>query len=288
MRVARSVAELRELRAGWAARAERVAFVPTMGNLHAGHLALVRRAQDLADRVIVSIFVNPLQFDRPADLEAYPRTLDEDCRVLQESGVDLAFVPSTDEMYPPGKSVTRVIVPGVSEPLEGEYRSGHFAGVATVVAKLFNMVQPQVAVFGEKDFQQLLVVRRLVKDLDLPIEIEGVATVRELDGLALSSRNRYLSAEERRRAPEFFRVLSRVAASVARGATGLERLEAEAMAALRESGFDPDYVSVRNAADLTLPQSHHMSLRVLGAAWLGKARLIDNGGVSGTLTAPSA
>lgn len=280
MRVARSVAELRKARADWAARGERVALVPTMGNLHAGHLALVRRGQAIADRVVVSIFVNPLQFERASDLESYPRTLEDDYRVLQEIGVDLVFVPHTSEMYPPGRSVTRVMVPGVSEPLEGAHRPGHFVGVATVVTKLFNVVQPQIAVFGEKDYQQLLVVKRLVMDLDLPVEIEGVATVRERDGLALSSRNHYLSAEERHRAPELFRVLSGLAESVIEAPAGFERLEAEAVARLRESGLDPDYVSVRSAVDLTPPSGSDRALRVLGAAWLGKARLIDNVGVT--------
>lgn len=276
MPVARSIAELRELRAGWAAHGDRVAFVPTMGNLHAGHLALVRRAHEVADRVVVSIFVNPLQFDRPEDLHSYPRTLDEDCQVLQGAGVDSVFVPSDEEMYPPGRRATRVVVPDVSEPLEGAYRSGHFEGVATVVTKLFNIVQPQIAVFGEKDFQQLLVVKRLVKDLDLPVQIEGVATVREQDGLALSSRNRYLSPDERCRAPELYQVLVSVARAAAQAPTGFDRLETEALARLRQSGFDPDYVSIRSAADLTPPSRPGQALRVLAAAWLGKARLIDN------------
>jgi pantoate--beta-alanine ligase len=279
--MARSVSALRELRAGWSARAERVAFVPTMGNLHDGHLALVRRGLELADRVVVSIFVNPLQFDRPEDLEAYPRTLEEDYRALEDSGVDVVFVPEVDEVYPIGREATRVVVPGVSEPLEGEHRFGHFSGVATVVTKLFNMVQPHIAVFGEKDYQQLLVVRRLVQDLDLPIEIEGVPTVRDSDGLALSSRNRYLSPEERRRAPALYRVLSDVAAAVAERPEQAARLEAEARIDLGRAGLRPDYLAVRDAGDLGPPNRLGRSLRVLAAAWLGRARLIDNVPVAG-------
>lgn len=276
MRVARSVAEVRALCSGWASGANRVAFVPTMGNLHAGHLALIRRAHDVADRVVVSIFVNPLQFDRQEDLEAYPRTLDEDYDVLQSAGVDLVFVPTDDEMYPPGRRMTRVVVPDVSEPLEGQYRAEHFVGVATVVTKLLNIVQPHVALFGEKDFQQLLVVKRLVEDLDLPVEVEGVATVREHDGLALSSRNRYLSPEERRRAPELYRTLLDLAHAVAGTPENIEALEAEAITRLRRAGFQPDYVAVRTAAELKPPAGTTQDLRVLAAAWLGKARLIDN------------
>jgi pantoate--beta-alanine ligase len=281
MRTARSVSALRELRASWSERAERIAFVPTMGNLHDGHLALVRRGLELADRVVVSIFVNPLQFDRPEDLEAYPRTLDEDYRALEDSGVDLVFVPEVDEVYPIGREATRVVVPGVSEPLEGEHRVGHFSGVATVVTKLFNMVQPQIAVFGEKDYQQLLVVRRLVQDLDLPIEIESVPTVRDSDGLALSSRNRYLSPDERRRAPALYRVLSEVAAAVAERPEQAARLEAEARVDLGRAGLRPDYLAVCDAGDLGPPNRLGRSLRVLAAAWLGQTRLIDNVPVAG-------
>jgi pantoate--beta-alanine ligase len=185
-------------------------------------------------------------------------------------------VPETDEVYPSGREATRVVVPGVSEPLEGEHRVGHFSGVATVVTKLFNMVEPHIAVFGEKDYQQLLVVRRLVQDLDLPIEIEGVPTVRDPDGLALSSRNRYLSPEERHRAPALYRVLSEVAAAVAEQPEAAARLEAEARIDLGRAGLRPDYLAVRDACDLGPPDRLGRPLRVLAAAWLGRARLIDN------------
>jgi pantoate--beta-alanine ligase len=271
-----TIAGLRAAVADWRGQGARIALVPTMGNLHAGHLALVERARALAGRVVVSIFVNPLQFDRADDLAAYPRTLEADAAVLAAAGADLLFAPPEAEVYPAGGGLTRVEVAGVTEVLEGASRPGHFTGVATVVAKLFNMVQPDVAVFGEKDWQQLLVIRRLAADLDFPVAIEGLPTVREPDGLALSSRNGYLSPEERARAPRLHAILRDLAESLKAGEPDLAGAEARAARALETAGFRPDYISVRRAADLALPGPGDRELIVLAAAWLGRARLIDN------------
>lgn len=278
MQILHDVPQLRRARAAWRQDHARVALVPTMGNLHDGHLALVRQARGLADRLVVSIFVNPLQFDRPEDLAAYPRTLEEDCRRLEAEGVDAVFAPADAQVYPRGReNITRVEVPVISELLEGAHRPGHFTGVATVVCKLFHLVDPDVAVFGEKDFQQLLLIRRMVADLDLPVRVEAGATVREADGLALSSRNAYLTPEERARAPALYRVLRELAGRL-RAAPGPDpaALEQEGMKALEISGLRPDYVAVRRREDLLPPQEGDRHLVLLGAAWLGRARLIDN------------
>ncbi len=261
----------------WRADDERVAFVPTMGNLHAGHLSLVRRARDLADRVVVSIFVNPLQFGPGEDYEAYPRTLGDDAARLADSGTDLLFAPTVDEIYPRGRELaTRVEVPGLSDLLCGEHRPGHFGGMATVVTQLLNIVQPDVAVFGEKDFQQLVIIRRLVADLCLPVDIESGATVREPDGLAMSSRNRYLSPEDRRHAPHLHAELERTAARLMAGEKDFAGLERDGLAALRSHGLAPDYYAIRSAADLSPPSDGTLRLVILTAASLGGARLIDN------------
>lgn len=271
-----SIPDLRRQVAEWRRAGERIAFVPTMGNLHAGHLALVTEARGLAARVVVSIFVNPLQFGPSEDFAAYPRTLEQDARMLAEAGADLLFAPGVDDLYPQGQAChTRVEVPGISAVLCGASRPGHFSGVATVVCKLFGLVQPDVAVFGEKDFQQLLVIRRMTADLGLPVEVRGLATVREADGLAMSSRNGYLSADERARAPGLYRTLTRTAARLREGTLPAEA-EALAAAELADAGFRPDYVSVRRAADLEPAQPGDSELVVLAAAHLGRARLIDN------------
>ncbi len=277
MHTVNTVAGVREQVRAWRAAGEPVALVPTMGNLHAGHIALVARARMLAARVVVSVFVNPLQFGPNEDLAAYPRTPDQDAEKLREAGADLLFMPSVEEMYPQGdKAVTQVEVPGLSDILCGASRPGHFRGVATVVSKLFNIVQPDVAVFGEKDFQQLAVIRRMVEDLCFPIRIEGVPTARESDGLARSSRNRYLSAEERARAPGLYRALVEIAEAIRAGRRDFSSLEQQAAHALAQQGFRPDYVSIRRAADLTEPDGADASLVVLAAARLGNTRLIDN------------
>ncbi len=272
-----SVDSLRARVTGWRRAGERIAFVPTMGNLHEGHLQLVREARKLAPRVVVSVFVNPLQFGPGEDLDSYPRTLDADRAALEANGVDLLFTPSVETMYPRGVERSTVVeVPEVSEGLCGEFRPGHFAGVATVVARLFNLVQPDLALFGEKDYQQLAVIRRMVGDLGWPIGIHGVATVREPDGLAMSSRNQYLTAEERCVAPALYRVLREVADAVRGGHGDYRALERQAMEALVAAGFNPEYVEIRHADSLRPVESGERNCVVLGAARLGVARLIDN------------
>jgi pantoate--beta-alanine ligase len=272
---------LRELRAQWQRSGLRVGFVPTMGNLHAGHLSLVREARSRADRVVASIFVNPLQFGAGEDFASYPRTLERDAEMLREAGCDLLFAPTEAEVYPHGRDdQTFVEVPGLSEQLCGASRPGHFRGVATVVLKLFNMVQPEVAIFGEKDFQQLLVIRRLVEELDLPIEVIGAPTQREPDGLAMSSRNGYLNAEERAIAPRLRAALLAAAGRLIEG-VGCAEVERETLSALAAAGFTPDYVSVRRRLDLLPPglerrAAEDRALIILAAARLGRARLIDN------------
>jgi len=274
-----TVNELGELRArvdAWR-RGGNVAFVPTMGNLHAGHLSLVREARRLADRVVVSIFVNPLQFGTGEDFDNYPRTLEQDSRLLEDQGTDLLFAPSVTVMYPkPQAEQTRVEVPGISDLLCGACRPGHFVGVATVVCKLFNMVQPDVALFGKKDFQQLMVIRRMVEDLAMPVRIVGVETMREADGLAMSSRNGYLSPQERAIAPVLYRVLSGVAQKLREGSNDYAGLQAQTARELDANGFRTDYVAIRRADDLLEPGTDERRLAVLAAAYLGKARLIDN------------
>ena len=276
MEILEEVSVLRSRVADWRGDGLRVALVPTMGNLHAGHLTLVREARALADRTLVSVFINPLQFGPQEDFAAYPRTLARDRKMLVEEGVDALFAPSEGAVYPHGVSdQTRVEVPGLSGILCGVSRPGHFVGVATVVCKLFNMAQPDLAVFGEKDFQQLMVIRRMTQDLSLPVEIHGVATVRETDGLAMSSRNAYLDAEERERAPELYRVLVRAGERLE---GGMEAARAEQLAAaeLGEARLRPEYVSVRRTRDLAPPQAQDRELVILAAARLGRARLIDN------------
>ncbi len=261
----------------WRQARDRIALVPTMGNLHAGHACLIQHARASAARVVVSIFVNPMQFDRPEDLAAYPRTPQEDSRLLRELDVDLAFTPSVETVYSRTmRDTTRIEVPHLSRVLEGASRPGHFGGVSTVIAKLFNMVQPDLAVFGEKDYQQLVIIRRLVADLNLPLEIAAVPTVREADGLALSSRNRRLTTEERARAPKLLGELLRVRKRIQNGERDYPRLEAQAVHKLQAAGFKPNYVSVRCAKDLAVPSVCDAELVVLAAVWLGRTRLIDN------------
>ncbi len=271
------IAGLRRLLQDWRRSGERIAFAPTMGNLHEGHLQLVRRARSLSDRVVVSIFVNPMQFGPGEDFDTYPRTLEADMVKLEQEGTDLLFAPAIDTIYPSGpEDTTRVQVPGVGEGLEADSRPGFFVGVATVVARLFNLVPADIAVFGEKDYQQLAVIRRMVKDLCWHIAIEAVPTVREADGLAMSSRNQYLSAEERQRAPVLYQTLCQVADGVRSGRQACDELEAWAVARLDQAGFIPDYVSIRDTMSLQPLQTEHTGAVVLAAARLGRARLIDN------------
>ncbi len=254
-----------------------IAFVPTMGNLHEGHLDLVRKARELCDFVVVSIFVNPMQFGQNEDLDAYPRTLMADKEKLFAEGVQVLFAPTAEEIYPEGLGVqTAVSVPVLSDTLCGASRPGHFTGVATVVTKLFNIVQPDVAVFGEKDFQQLSIIRKMVRDLCLPIKIVGVPTARAEDGLALSSRNGYLTEEQRKRAPELNRILMEVRDAIACGFDNYAELEAHARLKLIQAGFEPDYFEIRDARTLGEVTTDTEEVAILAAAKLGKPRLIDN------------
>lgn len=268
-------APLREQIRAWRHSGERIAFVPTMGNLHAGHLSLVDKARGLADRVVASVFVNPTQFGPSEDYAAYPRTLEQDAAFLTEAGCDLLYTPTIRAMYPYGNTEAWVDVPALAGILCGEHRPGHFRGVATVVARLFNQVLPDVAVFGEKDWQQLQVIRRMTTDLAFPIEIVGAPTLREPDGLAMSSRNQYLSAEERGRAAVVYRTLRQVVEAVRAGRVIAEAC-GEGVEALRAAGLVPDYLEVREAASLLPPQDGDRRLVALTAARLGRARLIDN------------
>jgi len=271
------IAELRQVVRQWRGEGARVGFVPTMGSLHAGHMSLLSAARFRADRVIASVFVNPLQFGPNEDFERYPRSPVEDSALLAEAGCDLLFLPAVDEIYPDGReSATRISVRPLCEILEGAHRPGHFDGVATVVAKLFGIVQPDVAVFGEKDYQQLAVIRRMTADLDIPVEIVGAPTVRSPDGLAMSSRNRYLSAQERAVAPGIHATLKGAAARIDQGERDYAALMAGGIGQLRAAGFQPDYFEIRDAATLQPPGAGTRELVILVAARLGKARLIDN------------
>ena len=284
MEVITTVAELRFRTLPWHAQAGLTAFVPTMGNLHAGHLKLVRHARAIAEHVVVSIFVNPLQFGQDEDYSSYPVTRERDISLLADVDADLLFMPEVSEMYTnrPGHATRIMPPPGLSTILEGEYRPGHFDGVTTVVAKLFNMIHPDIAVFGEKDYQQLLIIRRMVSDLNMPTVIEAVETVREADGLAMSSRNSYLNAAERAIAPQLYQTLLDVRDLLTNAEHDLAGIEQAAMDQLREAGFGPQYVSVRRCADLGTPDGDHEDRVVLAAAMLGRTRLIDNVKVSST------
>ncbi|MFN4237934.1 MULTISPECIES: pantoate--beta-alanine ligase [Vogesella] len=272
MQVIRSIAELR----AWRKTAGRVAFVPTMGNLHAGHLALVDAAHQHADKVVVSIFVNRLQFGQGEDFDAYPRTFEADCAKLEAAGVDVLFFPDERELYPRIKQDFNVEPPHIQNELCGAFRPGHFRGVATVVSKLFNIVQADVACFGKKDFQQLHVIRAMVDDLNMPIEIVPVDTGRAEDGLALSSRNGYLSPEERAEAPRLYRHLSAIRDALLSGDNRYAVLEKAAADDLTAHGWRVDYIEVRQADTLEIAHAGESRLVVLAAARLGRTRLIDN------------
>ena len=256
---------------------KRVALVPTMGNLHDGHMKLVDEAKARADVVVVSIFVNPMQFDRPEDLARYPRTLQEDCEKLNKRKVDLVFAPSVKEIYPNGTDThTYVDVPGLSTMLEGASRPGHFRGVSTIVSKLFNLVQPDIACFGEKDFQQQALIRKMVADMGFDIEIVGVPIMRAKDGLALSSRNGYLTAEQRKIAPGLYKVLSSIADKLQAGERDVDEIIAIAGQELNEKAFRADDIQIRDADTLLEVSENSKRAVILVAAWLGDARLIDN------------
>ena len=260
---------------------KRVALVPTMGNLHDGHMKLVDEARARADVVIASIFVNPMQFDRPDDLVRYPRTLQEDCEKLNKRKVDYVFAPAVEEIYPQGlEGHTFVDVPGLSTMLEGASRPGHFRGVATIVSKLFNLIQPDIACFGEKDFQQLALIRKMVADLGYDIEIVGVPIIRAKDGLALSSRNGYLTAEQRKIAPGLYKVMNRIGEKLQAGERDQEEIIAIAEQELNEKGFRADDIQIRDADTLLALSETSKRAVILVAAWLGQARLIDNQSVT--------
>jgi len=268
---------LREQLGEWRRAGDHIALVPTMGNLHDGHLSLVRIAREHAERVIISVFVNPTQFGEDEDFEKYPRTLERDKLKLKKVSVDLLFVPEVATMYPFGiDKATTVTVPALNQELCGSFRPGHFDGVATVVSRLFGLVQPDVAVFGQKDYQQLLVIRRLAEDLNLAVKIIAGPTLRDEDGLAMSSRNQYLTDEERKIAPELYRVLEKTAEALHTGNRDYAALEKSAVEQLTSSGFKPEYLSIRRAENLDAPDRDEDHLVILVAAHLGEARLIDN------------
>lgn len=270
--------QIRRVTGDWRRQALTIALVPTMGNLHEGHLSLVREARRRADRVVASIYVNPTQFGEGEDYESYPRTPESDHAALEASGCDLVFAPGHVTMYPPGitNSIRLVAPPDLASQLEGECRPGHFDGVLTVVARLFNLVRPDIAVFGEKDYQQLLLIRRMVEDLSFDIRIVSVPTVRERNGLAMSSRNRYLREEEMEAAAQLNAALSQLAKQVRETPSGWRQAERDAAETLVNRGLRVDYVAVRRADNLAAPSGKDPSLRVLAAVRCGQTRLIDN------------
>ena len=285
MQTVKHIADVRSAvvaaRATDADRTVRVALVPTMGNLHAGHLTLVEAAQAEHDFVIASIFVNPLQFGAGEDFGSYPRTLEQDAAALAQIGTDLLFAPEVEELYPHGQADhAKIILPELADTLCGSHHPGHFDGVATVVMKLLNITKPDSALFGEKDFQQLLILKTMAHDFNLDVTIAGVPTVRADDGLALSSRNQYLTDDERSRAPKIHATLSDIAGAIAAGATNHDNLLEHGRSALTKAGFEIDYLQLVDANSLREPQANTKELRLLVAANLGRARLIDNIGIT--------
>ncbi|WP_289028313.1 pantoate--beta-alanine ligase [uncultured Paraglaciecola sp.] len=277
MRVINEISDLREVRRTWQNSGKVIAFVPTMGNLHRGHLNLVREAKKHADIVVVSIFVNPMQFGPDEDLDAYPKTIENDKRLLEELAVEALFLPQASDIYARGlEQQTFVEVPGISYMICGASRPGHFRGVATIVCKLFNMVQPNLAFFGEKDFQQLQVIKAMVTDLSMNLKVFGVPTTREDDGLAMSSRNQYLIEEERKLAPTLYVKMQSMVKEIIDGRRDFNRLTEEYKLQLAELGFSPDYLEIRNDETLLQPGHEDKGLVLLAAAFLGKTRLIDN------------
>ncbi|PKM04486.1 MAG: pantoate--beta-alanine ligase [Gammaproteobacteria bacterium HGW-Gammaproteobacteria-6] len=277
MNTLHSIAQLRAALSRARQEGKRISLVPTMGNLHAGHITLVEKARQRTDFVVVSIFVNPLQFGAGEDLDSYPRTLEEDQLKLLDAGTDLIFAPSVKDMYPHGmQGHTRISVPVVSEGLCGASRPGHFEGVATVVCKLLNIVQPDLAVFGQKDYQQLAVIRKMAHDLCLPVQIMGEPTIRAEDGLALSSRNGYLSSAERKTAPQLYRTLQQVVSEIQSGRRDYAAVIEAARQQLQTAGLRADYLDLRDALSLDPVNEDTTEMVVLAAAFLGKTRLIDN------------
>jgi len=279
MQIIHSISELRQTVAAVKQAGKVIAFVPTMGNLHQGHLQLVEKGLAEADRVICSIFVNPLQFGEGEDFDKYPKTLETDSKKLQQLGCDIVFAPSVDDMYPEsegqGRDQTQVVVPFISDILEGASRPGHFTGVATVVAKLFNMVQPDKAIFGEKDYQQLLLIKRMVRELCFPVEILSHPIVREDNGLAMSSRNGYLNDTQKQQAAAIYQTLKTLASRIKAGERDYSALEQEAAEQLDNQGFVTDYIKIQTT-ELAPPTPQSSHLVILIAAYLGSTRLIDN------------
>jgi len=270
------ISQIRQQVRAWHAKGETVAFVPTMGNLHLGHITLIKEAVKRADHVVASIFVNPMQFGQNEDLDAYPRTLAADQQALSDAGAELLFTPTPEIIYPKGmEQQSFVEVPNISEQLCGASRPGHFRGVATVVCKLFNIVQPDIALFGRKDFQQLLVIETMVADLSMPIEIIGVDTIREASGLAMSSRNGYLSQAQKDKAAALKRTMDAMSGAIQRGES-IPSVIKSGHSQLSEAGFRPDYLEVRSATDLSLASDKDTALVILAAAYMGDTRLIDN------------
>ena len=277
MKTITTIESLREIRREWQLAGKKIGFVPTTGNLHAGHLTLVQAAKEQADIVVVSIFVNPLQFGADEDLDAYPRTLAQDTHALQEMGVDVLFTPTASDIYPRGlEQQTFVEVPGISYMICGASRPGHFRGVATIVSKLFNMVQPNIAYFGEKDYQQVQVIKAMVTDLSMNLDIVAIATKREKDGLAMSSRNGYLTPEQRIIAPLVYQTITRIKADIESGRRDFQRLVQQQVEHLSQAGFKPDYIEIRDAYNLQPAAFEATRLVILIAAFIGKTRLIDN------------
>ena len=277
MKIVRDLPELRRSIAGWKKQGSTTAFVPTMGNLHDGHLSLLEKAGEISDKTIVSIFVNPIQFGKGEDYQSYPSTVDADKEKLESYRLDLLFTPDLSELYPGGVDVdTRINVPGLSTILCGQFRPDHFSGVATVVTKLLINATPDYALFGEKDFQQLMIIRRLVSDLCIPTEIIGMPIIREADGLAMSSRNAYLDEEQRKIAPIIYQTLLSASDQLKQKKHDHQTIEQKGFTALEKVGLRPEYFSIRRTEDLALPQGDEDELSVLVAAWLGTARLIDN------------
>lgn len=277
MVTAETIADLRVQLRAWRGAGDRIVFVPTMGNLHAGHLKLVQAAREHGQRIVVSIFVNPMQFDRADDFANYPRTRQDDLHKLEDASVDLVFLPTEAEIYPrPMEQMTFVEVPGLGSELEGAERPGHFRGVTTVVSRLFHLVEPDVAVFGKKDYQQLMIIRRMVDDLGMSVGIVGIETEREASDLALSSRNSYLTDAQHKQAAGLYATLVHCRDWIIDHPGEIETAEVEAVKSLELAGFRPDYISVRRQNDLKKPGVNDTELVILAAAWLGKARLIDN------------
>lgn len=277
MKLVHTIDELRAVSAAWRATGDRIALVPTMGNLHLGHLSLVSLAADNAEHVIVSVFVNPTQFRPSEDYQAYPRTLDADAQQLARIGADILFAPSVEEMYPGDiEGTTEVRVPGISEELCGDSRPGHFDGVTSIVNRLINICQPSVAVFGQKDYQQFVILRRMVEDLHLPLQLIAGPIERDEHGLALSSRNRYLNQDQQLTAAVIYQSLRAVSTMLEEGNRDYAALENSAAEQITAAGLEPDYVAIRKAGDLSVPEKSSTHLVVLAAALLGDVRLIDN------------